>query len=226
MIRKTLQCRLDNNDRDGGDFKDVDYDTDDSCDVSRRSWARNKRDTVIVRRSTVVDRGKVLVSLPSVQWPLRNQARSHCLEHQRIARRRRARRNKRDTTIVRRSTVENRGKALVSLPSVQWPLGNQARRHRLEHQHIARRRWARNKKDTVTVRRSTLVNRGKVLVSLRSVQWPLGNQDCRHRLEHQHIARRRWARNKGDTSIVRRSTMVDREKVLVNLRSVQLPLEN
>jgi hypothetical protein len=136
MIHRTLlQRRLDNDDHDGGDSKDAGYDTDDSCDVSRRRWAHNKRDTVIVRRRTVVvNRAKALVNLPSVQWPSGNQDRCHRLERQHTARRRRAR-SKRDAIIVRRSTVVNRGKALVNLPSVQWPVGNQDRRHRLEHQH-------------------------------------------------------------------------------------------
>jgi hypothetical protein len=134
MILRIVQPRFDNDSHHGGDFKDAGYDTDDSCGVCRRRWARNKRDTVIVRRSNVVNRGKALVNLPSVQWPLGNQDRRHRLEHQHIARRRRARK-KRDTVVVRRSTVVNRGKALVNLPSVQWPLGNQDRCHRLERQH-------------------------------------------------------------------------------------------
>jgi hypothetical protein len=76
IISRTLES-LDSDDHDHDhdhdDFEDTDYDTDDSRDVNWRRWARNKRATDIDQREPVVNRGKGLVNLPAVQWPLVNQ---------------------------------------------------------------------------------------------------------------------------------------------------------
>jgi hypothetical protein len=74
IIRRTLESL----DMDGFDHDDSEdtggYGTDDSWEVTRRRWARNKGDTVTVRRRRpVVNRGKALANLPSVPWPLGNQ---------------------------------------------------------------------------------------------------------------------------------------------------------
>lgn len=75
MIRRTLES-LDNDDHDSNDFEDAGYGTDDSWDVTRRRWARNKRDDMVTvrrHRRPVVNRGKALANLPGVPWPLGNQ---------------------------------------------------------------------------------------------------------------------------------------------------------
>jgi hypothetical protein len=76
MIRRTLES-IDINDYGHDDSEDVGYGTDDSWDVTRRRWARNKGDnhavTVVRRRRPVVNRGKALANLPGVPWPLGNQ---------------------------------------------------------------------------------------------------------------------------------------------------------
>jgi hypothetical protein len=74
IIRRTLESL----DMDGFDHDDSEdtggYGTDDSWEVTRRRWARNKGDTVTVRRRRpVVNRGKALANLPGVPWPLGNQ---------------------------------------------------------------------------------------------------------------------------------------------------------
>lgn len=83
MIRRTLES-IDINDHSGHNddsFEDVGYGTDDSWNVTRRRWARNKQGdndtgTVTVvrrRRRPVVNRGNALANLPAVPWPLGNQ---------------------------------------------------------------------------------------------------------------------------------------------------------
>jgi hypothetical protein len=80
MIRRTLEgIDIDDHDHVHDTFEDAGYGTDDSWDVTRRRWARNKGDnhtgtvSVVRRRRPVVNRGKALANLPGVPWPLGNQ---------------------------------------------------------------------------------------------------------------------------------------------------------
>jgi hypothetical protein len=78
IIRRTLESININDHRDHDDFPDVGYGTDDSWNVTRRRWARNKGGgdnhstgtvKVVRRRRRVVNRGKALANLPGVPWP-------------------------------------------------------------------------------------------------------------------------------------------------------------